>query len=209
MHLGLDFDNTIISYDALFHRVSREQGLIPDEVPVSKNAVRDFLRAAGREPAWTAMQGVVYGQRMAEAEPFPGAIDFIAACAGSGVKLSIVSHKTRQPIVGEPCDLHAAAERWLVAWKVTAFIPRERIHFELTKAAKLARIAKEGCTHFVDDLPELLAEPGFPAGVQRILFDPLRAHPPQAGVTTVASWTGLRAIFGRQSDADFQSAIRA
>ena len=34
-----------------------------------------------------------------------------------------------------------------------------------TLAEKLQRIAQQGCTHFLDDLPELLAEPGFPAGV--------------------------------------------
>ena len=192
MHLGLDFDNTIVSYDALFHRVAREQALIPDEVPISKNAVRDFLRLAGREPAWTEMQGVVYGPRIVEAEPFPGMLDFLGASAQAGLRMSIVSHKTRHPIVGDPHDLHAAAERWLERWGVLDFIPRERIHFELTKAAKLARIGEEGCTHFLDDLPELLAEPNFPSGVAGILFDPLRAHPPQPGVTPVDSWTAMR-----------------
>ena len=59
LHLGLDFDNTIVSYDTLFHRVAREMGLISDDVTVSKNAVRDFLRTAGREPEWTAMQGML------------------------------------------------------------------------------------------------------------------------------------------------------
>jgi hypothetical protein len=195
MHLGLDFDNTIVSYDTLFHRVAREQGFIPDETPVSKNAVRDFLRSAGREPEWTAMQGVVYGARMTEAEPFPGVLEFLKASAKTGLDLSIVSHKTRHPIVGEPYDLHAAARTWLEKRGVFALIPRERVHFELTKPEKLARIGAIRCTHFLDDLPELLAEPTFPAGVERLLFDPLRAHPVQHGVAAVDSWFALRQIF--------------
>ena len=28
MRIGIDFDNTIVSYDALFHKVAREQGVI-------------------------------------------------------------------------------------------------------------------------------------------------------------------------------------
>jgi hypothetical protein len=137
------------------------------------------------------MQGIVYGARMVEAEPFPGVVEFLAAAATAGLTLSIVSHKTRHPIVGEPCDLHAAAEAWLAKRGVFAFIPRERIHFELTKAEKLARIDAIRCTHFLDDLPELLADPKFPAGVARLLFDPLRVHPQQAGVTSVESWFAL------------------
>ena len=33
MLVGVDFDNTIICYDALFHRVAEEQGLLPAGVP--------------------------------------------------------------------------------------------------------------------------------------------------------------------------------
>jgi len=29
--IGVDFDNTIVCYDALFHRVARERGLAPAE----------------------------------------------------------------------------------------------------------------------------------------------------------------------------------
>jgi hypothetical protein len=41
----------------------------------------------------------------------------------------------------------------------------------------------------VDDLPELLGDPAFPAGVRRILFDPGRLHAPPAGVVAAASWS--------------------
>ena len=73
MHIGVDFDNTIVCYDALFHRVALELGLIPPDLPPSKFAVRGHLQRAGREEAWIELQGRVYGGRMAEAAPFPGA----------------------------------------------------------------------------------------------------------------------------------------
>ena len=47
MIIGLDFDNTIVSYDELFHRVALEGGLVPGDLPVRKEAVRDYLREAG------------------------------------------------------------------------------------------------------------------------------------------------------------------
>ena len=47
MLVGVDFDNTIVSYDALFWNVALEKKLIPESVPPVKNAVRDHLRAAG------------------------------------------------------------------------------------------------------------------------------------------------------------------
>ena len=49
MLVGLDFDNTIVCYDRLFHRLARERGLIPEHVPATKGAVRDHLRNVGRE----------------------------------------------------------------------------------------------------------------------------------------------------------------
>ena len=33
MLIGVDFDNTIVCYDGLFHRVAVEQGLIPQKFP--------------------------------------------------------------------------------------------------------------------------------------------------------------------------------
>ena len=35
--LGIDFDNTIIKYDELFHRIAYEKGLIPQDIPIQKD----------------------------------------------------------------------------------------------------------------------------------------------------------------------------
>jgi len=47
MRVGLDFDNTLIRYDELFHNLALKQGLIPDSVPPQKNKIRDHLRRKG------------------------------------------------------------------------------------------------------------------------------------------------------------------
>jgi hypothetical protein len=195
LHLGVDFDNTIVCYDEVFHRLALAEGLIPSSVPCDKTSVRNFLRAAGREDRWTAMQAIVYGARMPEARPFSGAVDFLAACAERSLRVSIISHRTRQPIVGEPCDLHAAAFRWLEANGFVDLVSREAIHFLETRAGKVARVGEAGCTHFIDDLPEFLAEPLLPPALDRILFDPARAVRAKSGLTVVASWPEMRKIF--------------
>ena len=64
MHIGIDFDNTIVGYDSLFHRAALERGLIPPDLPATKSRVRDHLRRAGREDAWIELQGCVYGARL-------------------------------------------------------------------------------------------------------------------------------------------------
>jgi hypothetical protein len=200
LSLGVDFDNTLICYDGVFHRAAVDEGLVPAATPARKEAVRDHLRAAGREDDWTALQGVVYGSRLRQAEPFPGALELLAEAVRAGLDVSIVSHKTRHPYRGPPLDLHAAALDWLE--HQGCFDPagvglrRDRVHFLLTKEAKLEQVARCGCTHFVDDLPEILLSPLFPAGTARLLFAPAGA-PPQAaagGLTTVTSWATLRAL---------------
>ena len=47
---------------------------------------------------------------------------------------------------------------------------RDDVHFASTRAEKLARIGALHCDVFVDDLPEVLDDPDFPACVKRILF---------------------------------------
>jgi hypothetical protein len=196
LHIGVDFDNTIVCYDDLFHRVALEQHLIPADLPRNKSEVRNHLRSIGNEPAWTAMQGLVYGPRILEAEPYPGVRQFFAAGKAAGISISIVSHKTRHPIIGEPHDLHAAAVNWLRENGILDLVGGEHVHFELTKHGKLQRIGALACTHFIDDLPEFLSEPDFPSSVQRILFDPAGSLETPAGATIATSWDALRQHFG-------------
>jgi hypothetical protein len=190
--IGVDFDNTIVRYDDVFGRVALDLGLVPPAAATSKTAVRDHLRAIGQEDRWTELQGAIYGPRMSDAALFPGVAEFFAACRAAGAPVAIVSHRTRFPYLGERHDLHAAAREFLARHgfhdEAGIGLPRDRVFFEETKQGKLARIAALGCRTFVDDLPELLGDPAFPAGVRRILFDPGSLHAPPAGVAAAASW---------------------
>jgi hypothetical protein len=68
------------------------------------------------------------------------------------------------------------------------------VYLELTKQAKLDRIGALGCDVFVDDLPEFLGEPSFPAGPRKVLFDPADANADRADYTRVTSWAAVRAL---------------
>jgi hypothetical protein len=194
MRIGIDFDNTIVSYDALFHKVARERDLVPSDTPANKVAVRDHLRRISQEERWTEMQGYVYGARMDEALAYEGVIDFIRRAKSDGHQIFIVSHKTRHPFLGPQYDLHAAARAWVerhMLWQGQALLPAENIFFELTKQEKLIRIRDCGCDAFIDDLPEILLAADFPENTARLLFDPEEHH-----VNAVAD--GLRAFHSWQ-----------
>lgn len=179
--IGVDFDNTMVCYDELFHRLACERKLIPIHAPASKEYVRDYLRAHNREDDWTELQGYVYGARMDEAAAFPGVMEFFAEAIRKGIDVVIISHKSRHPYRGARYDLHAAARHWL---EDKGFFDPSRIalspdkvFFEETKEAKLERIAQQQCTHFIDDLPEILRAGSFPEKTKRILFCPLGSVP--------------------------------
>lgn len=192
MRIGIDLDNTLICYDALFWQLAREADAIAESTPVRKDAVRDALRQSGQEPLWTALQGIAYGPRLRDATPFPGIGDALTSVRAQGWQLAIVSHKTRTPYAGPAYDLHQAALYWLAVQPWIAIV--DDVYLEVTKADKLQRIATLRCDWFIDDLPELLTLPEFPAGVQRVLFDPHNQTSPLPGVFHLTDWQHAPAL---------------
>jgi hypothetical protein len=199
MRIGFDFDNTIVSYDSLFHKVAREQGVIGEDVPVNKLAVRDYLRKVDKEDIWTEMQGYVYGARMDEAQAYPDVIDVIERLKIAGHTVAIMSHKTRYPFLGEQYDLHASAKGWVQKYlqkNQEYLIPENQIFFEVTKEDKLNRIKEFGCDIFIDDLPEILLAASFPDKTQKVLFDPEGNHKNAVlnNIKIVSSWNAFESL---------------
>jgi hypothetical protein len=174
LRIGIDLDNTIVCYDDLFVALARRRGLIGNGSRPGRIALRDELRAGGREHIWTELQGEAYGEHMQAAPPFSGALDFVRDCGWRGISVFIVSHRTRQPYRGTSSDLHAAAHRWLErqGFAGPAGVAGERIYLEITREEKMRRIGTLRCTHFIDDLADVLTDPAFPATTVPILFDP-------------------------------------
>ena len=176
--LGLDFDNTLVRYDTLFHQLALEKGLIKDSLPVDKTAIRNYLRSQGQDDQFTLLQGEVYGLRILEAEPAEGMLQALDMLQQRGVQMVLVSHKTRTPYKGPAYDLHQAAWSWLenhgffstngLSWK------NNQVFFENTKEDKVERIRALECSHYIDDLPEILKM--LPNTTRPILYDPSNVH---------------------------------
>lgn len=202
MRIGLDFDNTIVSYDRVFHLVAEERGLIPEGLPVTKLTVRDHLRAAAQEDIWTEMQGYVYGARMADAAPYPGALVTLRLLRDAGHELIIVSHKTRTPYRGPAYDLHKAAVDWIktiLRDEAGALIDPGNLYFLEKKEEKIASIGELSCDVFVDDLPEILLAEEFPPRTLRVLFDPDGNHGPHDAFVGARSWRDVGDLIASQA----------
>jgi hypothetical protein len=200
LRIGIDFDNTIISYDDVFCAAAKRGGLIGADFSGSKQAVRDAIRLlAGGELAWQRLQGQVYGKRIGEAKLVGGVKPFLRRARAEGAAVVIVSHKTEYGHFDpDRVNLRTAALEWMAAQGLFdggyGIAPHD-VYFERTRAGKLKRIAALSLTHFIDDLEEVLTDPDFPPRVERILF----ADAPAAAEHYVhcANWREIeRRLFG-------------
>ena len=172
--LGLDFDNTIVSYDTLFKKLAVEKGLVDNSVAAEKTAIRNHLRSKGEDDLFTLLQGEVYGKQIKEAEPAEGMLETLKTLQKKGIKLTIISHKTKTPYAGPNYDLHHAAKCWL---EKNGFfssqglgMSEDQVFLEVSQKEIIARIIQIGCTHFLDDLPKILYS--LPTSIKGILYDP-------------------------------------
>ena len=195
MHLGIDFDNTVVTYDRIFHKYALREQLISCGVPKNKQKIRDKIRMLpqGNE-RWTELQALVYGCYMDEAEPADGIREFLELCKKKLVKVSIISHKTIYPAKGPRVNLRKAAIRWL---REKGFLSSKGLHlkdviFVGTLKEKLMQIEKFKCTHFVDDLLEVLQHPDFPAEVGKIFYAPGGADKIPRGIQCFRGWYDIQ-----------------
>jgi hypothetical protein len=183
VRIGVDFDNTLISYDEVFRAAARERGLLGSGFAGNKQAVRDAIRSLpDGELAWQRLQGHVYGKGIGGAAMCEGVDAFLRRCRAADHGVFVVSHKTEfghhDP---DRVNLREAALGWMEARGFFApdiyAIPRENVFFETSRPEKLNRIAALNCAYFIDDLEEVLTDPDFPPGVKRLLFGARDASP--------------------------------
>ena len=192
MLVGVDFDNTIVNYDALLHRLAVERGLASADLPATKRSVKAVLPPQD----WALLQAAAYGERIAQATAFPGALEFFRHARERGVECAIISHKTERPLAGPDTDLRAAALGWMRAARIVGeLLDEDHVHFGATPAEKVEHVRRVGCTHFVDDHADFLTEPEFPDGVARILFDPAAEQERvPAGLERACSWAEVERL---------------
>ena len=160
LHIGLDFDNTIVLYDDIFYTYSLEKGYISPKTKKSKKAVREALIKQNKEYLFTEIQGLIYGKLIENTSVQEGFLDSLIKLRKLNYKISIISHKTKYPIRGQKYNLHQSALNWLKKNKILnnkdLNIYEKDIYFEETVEKKIDRIEKIKCTHYVDDLEKIL-----------------------------------------------------
>ena len=202
VRLATDFDNTVVDYGELFMYAARAIGVgILDPIR-TKGQLRDFVRSLpDGERMWQRIQAEVYGRLMPRAKLVEGFEEVVAECRKCQIPVFIISHKTEVPAGDRGVKLRAAAMEWMAANRF--FDPlgldfsRDEIFFEETRLGKVARIRELGCTHFVDDMMEVLSEAKFPPTVTPIHLAREPSPPPPAGVFRFTSWREIGAyLFG-------------
>jgi hypothetical protein len=195
--IGIDLDNTIVSYDQVLFRVAKDAGLIGPEVDRNKKAVRDFIRTLpDGEIEWQKLQAEVYGPMISEAKLIEGVADFFACCRNHSIQTYIISHKTEYANYDRTrTNLRKVAIDWIRSKKIflqeTGSLIQQMVFFGSTRSEKIEHIRSLKCTHFIDDLIETFGEPSFPAGVVKILFDPHHLHRLKPGIEVFSSWKAI------------------
>ena len=194
--IGLDFDNNLISYDEIFYKVALEEKLIPKDFPKQKVQIRDYLRNKNLDYKFTSIQAEVYGNRILEAKPSNGMMKSLLALRQKNVQMFIVSHKTKYPYNGPKYNLHESATRWLK--KNNFFDPlglkfnRNDVFFEISKSNKIHRIHELKCTHFIDDLPEILDM--IDSNCSKILYNPFNKEVKNNKYINLNKWDDLETL---------------
>lgn len=199
--IGLDLDNTIVSYDKLLNKIALECGLISKNSGKSKKYIRDNIRKLpDGEVKWQELQAIVYGPRMKEAELIKGVDNFLKLCKKNKTKVYIISHKTKFANYDKTrTNLRTAAFDWMERnkfFKEEGFsLSRKNIYFESSRADKIRRIGQMGCTHFIDDLEETFIESSFPKEIEKILYDPHNEHLHLHSVRVFRIWDDINEYF--------------
>ena len=192
--LGLDFDNTLVCYDKLFYQIAVEKLLIDKSLKADKITIRDYLRSEGKDSDFTLLQGEVYGSRILDAEPAEGMLESLKDIKKRGIEMVIVSHKTLRPFKGPQYNLHEAALSWLKKYHFFSEeglnLPLDSVYFEETKKKKVEKISSLGCTHFIDDLPEILQM--IPGNLNKILYANNQNH--SSEYINMNNWSDLKEL---------------
>lgn len=203
--IGIDFDNTIVSYDNIMHKTALEWGFIKPELNKNKREIRDQIRQLlNGEMVWQKIQAYVYGKVMNEAVLVEGVKEFFHVCKNAGIPTFIISHKTEYASMDEEnINLREAAFSWMKKnnfFESDGFgLSRDCVYFESTRQEKINRIKQLGCTHFIDDLEETFLEESFPSNVEKILFTSTKTDLAEKGVRIFSRWESIQNYFFQQA----------
>ena len=171
--IGVDLDNTLIDYTEAYARLAPRFGF--SDSRVNRHDVRTVLRRGEHDDEdWQRFQSVIYTEGLEFATPAKGVINFISACGSLGVDVHIVSHKTSHgPERFGSLDLRTPALNWIRRYATDlAPLSTGDVIFASSIEEKVSVISSLSLDAFVDDLPEVLDQPTWPANTVGIRYVP-------------------------------------
>lgn len=197
MRIGIDLDNTLVDYSKVLTEEAYRRRWIKSVSVKSKSQIRDLIISLpGGQQKWIQLQGLVYGELINNADITTGALEFIAACRSNQAPVFIISQKTQ--------NLRKAAFGWLEREgffdSQKLGLDKTNVFFEDTIEAKIQRIIKTKCTHFIDDLEKVLVHPDFPRQVYSILFTQDPSNLPQARFKEFSDWRHIKEALFNHAD---------
>jgi hypothetical protein len=160
IRIGIDLDNTIISYDKAFQIGAKLNSLVAKDCKLNKKAIRDLIRRRKNgEIEWQKLQGYVYSEGINEATLFPGVFRFLWLCRERKFDVEIVSHKTEYGHFDHKKNsIRDAATNFLIN---QGLIENEnplikKITYKNTKREKIDYIKQNNFDWFIDDLEEII-----------------------------------------------------
>ncbi len=158
--IGIDLDNTIISYDDVFQLAANKFGLLDNNNFLSKESLRNQIRnQKNGEKKWQKLQGYVYGEGINEAVLFPGVYRFLWRCKERKIDVEIVSHKTEfGHFDSQKISLRDSATNFL---KNHGLLDNKnplikKVTYKNSKKEKIDYIKQNNYEYFIDDLKEII-----------------------------------------------------
>ena len=170
MIVGIDLDNTIINYQNSFKQIAKSEN-----IKINKNLIKEKLKTIIEQRSkdqWTIIQGEVYGKKINRAKLFKDFKKFFNFAINNKIRLVIISHKTKFPILGEKKNLHDLAKKFLKR-KINNnyFKENKNLFFETSLEKKINRIRNEECDFFIDDLKKIFTNYKFPLYTEGLLYN--------------------------------------
>lgn len=209
MTIGLDFDNTIVSYENVFLSYSKERNwTLPNKFSSAKSFVKEKIQnSPGGNLEWSALQGEIYGNRIIDAKPTVDLINTMQKLSEMGYQFKVISHKSLFPIVGDIINLHEVALQFLqdmnILGNAKINLTSDDCFFELTEEDKLSRIHSENCNYFIDDLQSIIENPNFPSSCIGILYSNI--SPQIKKYLSINRWNDLLNIIKDNNDSYYKT----
>jgi|AntAceMinimDraft_12_1070368.scaffolds.fasta_scaffold06597_4 hypothetical protein len=160
MKIGLDIDNSILDYSRPLALAAF--GILGLKLPrgVTKQKAKLIIVNHAGEPAWTRLQGEIYGDYSRFSSLYAGLTNFLVRLWEVGHQPILISHKTQFAIAGGKTDLRQHAmlnlDRLGLFGLREDFIVPDQVIFCETEEQKIREIDTSGVSVFIDDLAKVL-----------------------------------------------------